>query len=570
MPEAGQPGAVARGAVGPAEAARAGPQRQVRGRGRTWVRGSALFVLAVVALWFCYLQIARTQRAESDGASIALQGWDTLHGNLLLHGWTVPDVLFYTVETPEFLVVEAIRGLNADALHVVAALNYALLVVLAAMLARGRTTGREAVVRMLVATGIMLAPEPGAGVFIVLFQPDHLATQIPVLVSWLVLEWMPRRWYTPVVIGMLLTWTGIGDQVVLFTGVIPLIVVFGVRAVLAWRRVMPIRDMPRLAWRPAALRTAWFELSLVAAALGSAVLAEAVVKLIHALGGYTMLPLPTGASPIGQLPRHIRLTTDGILGVFGANFQGPPTGWDLVFAVLHLMSVALVIWAVLLALLRFFRCDDVISQILTAGIVVNLAAYVFSVRATVYWSVREIVGILPLGAVLAGRVLGRRLLADARPVARFHRVLASALGVVLAGYLAAFGYAMTKPPVPAVGQDLAGWLKAHGLTYGLGHYGLANVTTIASGAAVAVRPVVTEHARMAAGPHEYNTSWYDPRTHEATFVVLLAKPAALDPMTRAQALTAFGPPTHEYRYREYLVMTWDKNLLSDLAPPAPS
>ena len=56
-------------------------------------------------------------------------------------------------------------------------------------------------------------------------------------------------------------------------------------------------------------------------------LAEAVVKLIHALAGYTMLPLPTGASPLGQLPWHIRLTADGVLGVFGANFQGPPTGW---------------------------------------------------------------------------------------------------------------------------------------------------------------------------------------------------------------------------------------------------
>ena len=91
---------------------------------------------------------------------------------------------------------------------------------------------------------------------------------------------------------------------------------------------------------------------------------------------------------------------------------------------------------------------------------------------------------------------------------------------------------------------------------------------MASGAAVAVRPVLAEHARIAPGPHEYNVSWYDPRTHDATFVVLLARPDALDPMTRVQAVAAFGPPEHEYRYREYLIMTWDKNLLSDLAPPA--
>ena len=26
-------------------------------------------------------------------------------------------------------------------------------------------------------------------------------------------------------------------------------------------------------------------------------------------------------------------------------------------------------------------------------------------------------------------------------------------------------------------------------------------------------------------------------------------------------MAAFGPPEREYRYREYLIMTWDKNLL---------
>jgi len=90
------------------------------------------------------------------------------------------------------------------------------------------------------------------------------------------------------------------------------------------------------------------------------------------------------------------------------------------------------------------------------------------------------------------------------------------------------------------------------------------------GYAMAKPPVLAEHARIAPGPHEYNVSWYDPRTHDANFVVLLTRPDVLDPMTRAQAVAAFGPPEHEYRYREYLIMTWDKNLLSELAPPAPS
>ena len=579
MPEAGQPGAVT---SAPAEAAGLLTDAQrAPGRRLAWAWGTALFALAVVLLWICYLHVSRTQRVESDGASNALQAWDMLHGNLLLRGWTVTDVSFYTTELPEYMIVEAVRGLNADVLHVAAALSYALLVPLAAILARGRATGREAVVRMLIAGGILLAPEPGAGVFIVLFQPDHIGTQVPMLLTWLVLDRAPRRWYTPVAIGVLLTWIGISDQIVLLIGVLPLVLVCCARALRTWRGTMAWREMPRQAWRREGLRTAWFEISLAAAAVLSYPAADVVVKLIHAAGGYTVLPVGTDLASLGKLPTHIRLATDGVLGLYGANFQGPPSGLNLAFAVLHLVGVALAIWALWLAFRRFFRADDLIAQVLAVSIVVNVGAYLVSGKPTAYWSVREMAGILPAGAVLAGRMLGPLLVGkltrhadkaagQARPLThRFYAGLSAALAVVLAGYLAALGYATTRPAVPGVGQDLAGWLSAHHLTYGLSNYGLANSTTLASGYAVAIRPVVTEAARMAPGPHEYDTSWYDPRAHDANFVVLLRTPAALDPVTSAQAQAAFGPPAHEYHYKQYLILTWDKNLLSELGPPAP-
>jgi hypothetical protein len=573
MPEAGQ-GAVASAPVEGAEAAASGTAEP--GRRLGWAWGSALFCLAVIGLWFLYLHVSRTQRVESDGASNALQAWDMLHGNLLLRGWTVTDVSFYTTELPEYMLVEAIRGLNADVLHAAAALSYALLVPLAAILARGRTTGREALFRMLIAAGIMLAPEPGAGVFIVLFQPDHIGTGVPVLVTWLVLERAPRRWYTPVAIGILFTWIGIADQIVLITGVIPLILVCGVRALRTWHGTMSWRDMPRQAWRPAGLRAVWYEVSLAVAAVLSVPLASAFVKVIHALGGYTVLPVATQLASPSALPLHIRLATDGVLGLYGANFQGPPTGVSLFFAILHLVGVALAIWALWLAFRRFFRGDDMIAQVLAVSIVVNILAYLVSGKPTAYWSVREMAGILPAGAVLAGRMLGP-LLAGSRPAERLRAffagglrtVLTAALTVILAAYMAALGWAATRPSVPGVGQALQGWLRAHDLTYGLAEYGLANSTTLASGETVAVRPVVTEPTRLDPGPHEYNTTWYDPAEHDANFVVLLATPAALDPMTTAQAIAAFGHPAHEYRYKLYLIMTWNKNLLKQLGPPAP-
>ncbi len=531
------------------------------GRRLAWAWGLALFALAVIALWFIYLQVSRTQRVESDGASNALQAWDMLHGNVLLHGWTVTDVSFYTTELPEYLLVEAVKGLNADVLHVAASLSYALLVPLAAILAKGRATGREGLIRMLIAAGLMIAPEPGPGVFILLFQPDHIGTQVPMLATWLVLDrwaWAHgtaasgRRWLAAPVMCLMLTWAGIGDKIVLLIGVAPLIVVCAIRA-------LPI-------WRSSGRAKIWFEVSLAIAAAVSVGLADLFVRVIGALGGYTVLPVGTQLAAPNALPRHFRLATDWVLGLFGANFQGPPHGWNLVFAIVHLAGVAVAIIGLIWGIRTFFKNDDLIAQILVVSILINLGAYLLSGKPTAYCSVREMAGVLPAGAVLAGRVLGPGL---ATLRGGWRKTIAGALAAVLACYLAALGWAASLPNMPGVGQDLAGYLRTQNLSYGLSEYGLANSTTLAAGNSPAVRPVVVVPGRLAPGPHEYDLTWYDPAKHYANFVVLLTEPAQLDPMTRTEAEANFGPPARILHYGTYEILVWNKNLLPRLAPQAP-
>ena len=60
-----------------------------------------------------------------------------LHGNLLLHGWTVSDVSFYTTELPEYMGVELIRGLGAAWCTWRRRSRTRWLVLLAGLLARG-------------------------------------------------------------------------------------------------------------------------------------------------------------------------------------------------------------------------------------------------------------------------------------------------------------------------------------------------------------------------------------------------------------------------------------------------
>src|SRR6202167_4138663 len=108
--------------------------------------GPALFAAAAVVAFTCYLRMSLTVATNSDGASNALQAWDMLHGNLLLHGWTLTDLSFYTIDLPEYMALELVHGLNPGTARAAAALTYTLVVLGAVLLAKGRVTGKEGMV----------------------------------------------------------------------------------------------------------------------------------------------------------------------------------------------------------------------------------------------------------------------------------------------------------------------------------------------------------------------------------------------------------------------------------------
>ena len=180
---------------------------------------------AAVGLFACYLRLSATIAVGSDGASNALEAWDLLHGNWLLRGWTLSDVSFYTTELPEYAVVELARGLHPDVVHISAAITYTLLVLTAAALARGRARGREGWARALIAAGIMLAPQLGNGVQVLLGQPDHVGTQVLLLAIFLLVDRGPRRWYTVAAIWALLTATVVADKIAIVDAAVPLALV---------------------------------------------------------------------------------------------------------------------------------------------------------------------------------------------------------------------------------------------------------------------------------------------------------------------------------------------------------
>jgi hypothetical protein len=520
---------------------------RLSGQQRRWLAALA-WLLAAAVLFFCYLHISRTQPANSDGAANALQAWDMLHGNVLLHNWWLSDVSFYTTELPEYMLVELVHGLNADVVHVAAALSYTLLVLLAAVLARGRATGREAAVRMLLAGGILVAPQLGTAAGILLLSPDHVGTNVPVLLVWLLLDRAPRRWWVAVLTGVLMTWALIGDGIVMYTGFLPLTVVCAIRAY----RAVVVRQERGTGHR--------YELGLILASLVAAELSTRLLLMIHSIGGFQVWPVSPLLAVSSQMPRHFAFTAHGLMVLFGADFFGRKVGFAAILILLHLAGLVLAGWAVCAGVHRFFRTAGLVDQILVAGVLIGLTVYVLGQRVSDINSTREFAEVLPFGAVLAGRLLAPRLM-RAR--------LVPALAAVLAGYLVSLGQAAAAPAVPPMNQQLATWLAAHHLRYGMSTYWQSSIVSLTTGNRIMVVPVATATKKAGAlvrrDEWESTEDWYDPRLHSATFIVQLTKPNGLPAfLPLASVANTFGKPARVYLFGPYRIMVWHQNLLTEL------
>jgi hypothetical protein len=512
-------------------------------------RWRAAAVAAGVVLLFCCAQRQAAQLGtQSDGAAISLEGWAMLHGNLLLHGWHLADVTFYTTELPEYMLVETVRGLNPDVVQICTALTYTLLVVLAAAVAYGARPAntRTAAVRAGITVAVMVGPTMAAA-SVLLNDPDHTGTAVPVLLALLVLDRGPRRWWVPVVVAAVLGWALVGDSLVLLIGVVPLVVVGGARS------------FGRLALRRVPLAAVRYDLSLAAAGVAAAIGGSVLSALIRAGGGFVPSPRETQyIVPSAVLPKNAAETVQDFLSLFSADFFGARLdGWLTVTAV-HLVFAGLVAGAVVLALRAFRRNPfhgDLTAQLLAVAIVINILGYLLLYPGAGS-TVREIAPVFGLGGALAGRVLGEPLLRR-----RLEPLLA--LGAVAAVAVLVPPLVTVKPAGPA-DASLARFLEAHHLRNGLAGYWNADSTTLDSGGRVIIAPV-----RFAPGPGLGEYRWeidirlFNVRANDVNFLVATA-PGLPSAVTQAEAVATFGRPYQRYLYQGYVIMVWRKNLLSQL------
>ena len=544
------------GVSGPAQAEPAGdgldpPPRPAWRDRRRW--RAAAVAAGIVLLFYCAQRVARQVSVTSDGAGMVLESWAMLHGNLLLHGWNLSDVSFYTTELPEYMLVELVRGLNPDVVRLCAALTYTLLVVLAATLAYGARPDdkRAAAIRAGITVVVMLGPTLLAATTL-LNDPDHTGTAVPILLALLVVDRARRRWWVPVVVAAVLGWALVGDSLVLLIGVAPLVVVGGARAfgLIALRR-QPLAD-------------AWYDLALAGAGLAALVGGTALSELIKADGGFVLTPSATQSTmPYTALPVNAAATVNNFIGLFSADlFDARLNAW-LAVAAVHLVFACLVAGGLFLALRacrRDFLQGDLIAQLLAAAVVINLLAYLLLYPGS-GTTAREIAPVFGLGGALAGRVL-------AEPLLRRRLEPLLALGAVAAVAVLLPTLLVVKPPSASTAK-LARFLAAHDLRSGLAGYWNADSVTLESGGRVVVAPVKFHRGHgLSAFPWEVDARAFDSSVNDANFLVATA-PGAPWTVTSAEAVALFGPPYRQYRYDGDTIMVWRKNLLSQL-PSAPA
>jgi hypothetical protein len=287
-----------------------------------------------------------------------------------------------------------------------------------------------------------------------------------------------------------------------------------------------------------------------------------VARLIAALGGFGVLPVKLLPAPVGTLAGNFVKAGDGVLALFGAEFYRASSGLGLALSLVHLAGLGLAVAGGAVGVRRCARSEGPLVSVLTVGFLVNIGVYVLSTMPVTIWSTREIAGVLPAGAVLAGRLLAGPALRAWR-ARRVHTWLRPLAAVVAVAYLAALGYGMAQRQLPAEGQDLADWLAARHLSNGLTGYGYGPTTTLASGGRVQLRQAAFSYREASPGPEEQQRDWYDPRQHHATFVVIASNPGPFADLTPVQARRSFGGPARVYRVgREFHVWTYKGNILT--------
>ncbi len=485
--------------------------------------------------------------ANSDGATVVLEGQSMSTGNLLLHHWGLSLDSFWTIDAPFYMVAVLVAGVRPLLLHLVPAVIAAMVVVIGSFQARQGRRGVPAIAAVATVVALLGLPSHTLSVFF-LQGPLHVGTVLWCLFAFAGLRHGRLGWGWVAAV-VLFAASALGDLQMVALGMVPALVC-GVLAMVRMRH-----------WRSGITTT-------IAPVVGL-FLAGTVRLVAKGFGTFTVAqPNPT-APPSQILPNIGRVAVWGahMLGLGGGVF-GDGAVPALLEAV-RALGVVAVVAGVLVAAINLlrgvrpghrlpvdpsegWRLDD----LLVVGFVADLVVFVVLTTGNDANFSRYLTGAVVFGSVLAGRALGQ--LFETLETSR----MARGCGVLGLGVLAAFGagvaFNVTAAVPGAPDQGLGQFLESHHLDRGIGDYWSASITTVATSGSVAVRPVVADPAdRLVRYERQSTAAWYAGQSFQ-----FLVYDTALPwgGVTSASAVATFGPGAHTYSVGVYRVLVWDHPL----------
>jgi len=496
-------------------------------------------VSAVGVLLVLVATAAHAVIANSDSATVVLEGKAIAHGNLTLSGWSLSLDSFWSVDAVFYAIGVAVLGLRLAVITLVPAVIGLFVVVLGACAARERLGGKAALAAVLTVVALLALPSHALAFFF-LQGPWHIATALWCLVAFVAVRDGRFGWGT-VVAAVFLAAGLLGDLQTVGLGVVP-IAAAGLIAMCRERN-----------WRSGVAE--------VAAAVAGVVLAIVVRVVTSYFGAFSFHESHHTASfaRMGTNLGHLGAWGLSLLGVTRGPYGGPAV--PLVIALAHGLGAVVVLGSVLVALLGAvrgvlrgspgpewsWRLDD----LLVLGCLGDLVVFETLTLSDNTEYARYLTAGLIFAVVLAGRRVGRVVsgLADGA-VAR----AAAALGVAV---MVAFGAEVVTevqaplPTQPIVALDRL--LASKGLTHGVGDYWAASVVTVESHGAVTIRPIVANlHHVLVADGRQADSAWYAGQTFQ--FLVYQRLPYGR--VDAATVANTFGPPVHTFSVGSYFVDVW--------------
>jgi hypothetical protein len=517
--------------------------RTVRGPHRAAIRAgvvAALLAVSVGSVALLDVIVRSVAIGDSDGATVVLEGQTMGAGHLLLPAWSLSLDSFWSIDAIFYAVAVHLFGVRGNLIFLVPAVIAAAVILVAASMAMDRRISLAAGAGALATIGVLALPSRAFAVYFV-EGPYHVGTALWSLLAFALLarntfDW---RWGLAVLIlaaGLL------GDFQTVLLAEAP-IVATSVVAMWCARR-----------WRAA--------VPLLVAPFASAVVAYAVRRVAVALGTFTIAPANPFASGhqlvhnFFHLPRFLEALF-GITGAFG------PTGLPVAFEIVNILRAVLVLGGPLVVFVIISRRvwaartaprpptrSELLSCLVFLAFICGVTTFViFPIISTAAYA-RYLNGALIFGALLGGRVI---TLAASGRYARFVRPLAAGVVVVVALFAVGIAFEVRGPRPVQPATQLASFLQAHHLRDGVGAYWSAAITTVESGGAVRVRPVIEHGTRLVRYDKNSDSGWY--AGVQFNYVVYDAL-APWGGVSKESAIATWGRPSSVHVVGPYRVLVY--------------